>query len=265
MKNQLLKLIGLAVALLCAPAADSEGSTEIRVLESWPDAERVVLAPNQNFYLRLAYETEVPVSIWIRPYFRGKPVNVGSNPSPTYQGSGEAIGWFFFMNPDEVDEIRIIAGDGSAESTPVAATWHGQVIGGRAAEGVAEAPPAWVTEMLAKNQRAQEEAYRERMSEPTTVEDVALFNGFMLTMLAIGVMGFAAPGWGLWRWRGAWRLAAAVPAAVMAFVVLRILWDGFLDPTSHNLWPFEILMAGAFSAVFMAVLKGLRKLFQVNN
>jgi len=87
----------------------------------------------------------------------------------------------------------------------------------------------------------------------------------MLLMLAIGVIGFAAPAWGIWHWRGGWRVAAAIPAAIMAFVVLRIVWDGFLDPTSHNLWPFEILMAGAGSAIFMAFLHGLRKLFHTGN
>jgi hypothetical protein len=33
---------------------------------------------------------------------------------------------------------------------------------------------------------------------------------------------------------------AAVPAAVMA----RVVYDGLADPTSHNLWPLEIIIAG---------------------
>lgn len=33
---------------------------------------------------------------------------------------------------------------------------------------------------------------------------------------------------------------AAVPAAVMA----RVVFDAMLDPTSHNLWPFELIIAG---------------------
>jgi len=54
----------------------------------------------------------------VRPYVQGKPVNVGSNPSETHTGSGETFGWFFFMQPgDEVDEIRITAGDGSSGNT----------------------------------------------------------------------------------------------------------------------------------------------------
>jgi len=61
----------------------------------------------------------------------------------------------------------------------------------------------------------------------------------------------AAPGS---RRRGGWRIAATVPAFVMAFVVGRIIVDTARDPTSHNLWPFEILIWGGASAVWMGVL-----------
>lgn len=47
---------------------------------------------------------------------------------------------------------------------------------------------------------------------------------------------------------------------MMTFVVLRIMFGVARDPTSHNLWPFEILQAGALSVVVMAVLLVARKL-----
>jgi hypothetical protein len=40
-------------------------------------------------------------------------------------------------------------------------------------------------------------------------------------------------------WRGTWILMAMVPAAVMA----RVIVDGVRDPTSHNLWPLEVIIA----------------------
>jgi hypothetical protein len=76
----------------------------------------------------------------------------------------------------------------------------------------------------------------------------------MWVVLALLLVGAGAPFWGLWKWRGGWRIAAAVPALVMAFVVGRIVVDTAIDPTSHNLWPFEILMWGGASAVFMGAL-----------
>ena len=75
---------------------------------------------------------------------------------------------------------------------------------------------------------------------------------------ALGLLGLGWPAWALWRWRDKWRLWAAIPLAAMGFVVLRIMLGTAIDPTSHNLWPFEILMAGACSMIAMAVISGLR-------
>lgn len=252
-------LILLALAAAFAPTGTVHAGITVRVVETWPAGDDVVLGRNQNFYLRLAYDTDKPVGIWVTPYFHGQRVNAGSSPSQTYSGRGETFGWFFFMRPgDEVDEIRVTAGDGSTNNTPVVATWSGHVAGGGEAVS-AQTQPAWIAEMSARAKAAQDAAYRARMNEPVSAGDVALFSGFMLAMLALGLSGFAAPAWGLWRWRGAWRLAAAVPAAMMAFVVLRILFGVARDPTSHNLWPFEILQAGTLSVAVMAVLMVARK------
>jgi hypothetical protein len=47
------------------------------------------------------------------------------------------------------------------------------------------------------------------------------------------------------------------------FVVLRIVIDTAGDPTSHNLWPFEVLMAGTGALLAIGVLKLLRRLMRV--
>jgi len=255
----------IAILLLLAAwfgsISGAYAGTTVQVIETWPSGDDVVLGRNQNIYLRLAYATDKPVGIWVKPYFRGKPVNVGSSPSLTYTGDGEALGWFFFMQPGEaVDEIRISTGYGSTANTLVVATWIGQVMDGNAT-AAEQAQPAWVTDMLARAKVAQDEAYRTAMNRPIGVGEMALFSGFMLATLALGLLGFAAPAWGMWRWQGGWRLAAAVPAVMMGFVVLRITAGVMIDPTSHNLWPFEILQAGVLSVVVMGVLKGARKWF----
>jgi hypothetical protein len=254
-------VILLALVAWFGPMGSAHAGTTVRVVETWPSGDDVTLARNQNFYLRLAYDTDKSVGIWVAPYFRGKRVNVGSSPSQTYSGSGETFGWFFFMQSgEEVDEIRVTAGDGSTDNTPVVAIWRGHVVGGSEAANPQAQQPAWVADMSARAKAAQDQAYRERMSRPLSAGDVALASGFMLAMLALGLFGFAAPAWGMWRWRGGWRIAAAVPAAMMAFVVLRIMIGVARDPTSHNLWPFEILQAGALSVVVMVMLLVARKL-----
>lgn len=252
--------IFLAFAAGFGPTSVAPAATTVRVVETWPAGDSVELGRNQNFYLRLAYDTDKPIRIWVTPLFNGKPAKVGTNTSLTYTGSGETFGWFFFSRPgDAVDEIHVMAGDGSTANTAVVATWRGLVEAGSGAAST-EAEPAWVRENLARVKAAQDQAYRERMNEPTSAADMALFSGFMLAMLALGLLGFAAPAWGIWRWRGGWRVAAAAPMVVMAFVALRIAIDVAGDPTSHNLWPFEILLAGVLSVVVMAALWLARKL-----
>jgi hypothetical protein len=54
-------------------------------------------------------------------------------------------------------------------------------------------------------------------------------------------------------------MSAAVPAALMGFVVVRLIVGVSIDPTSHNLWPFEILMVGLLSTVIMVVLTVARR------
>jgi len=235
------------------------------VIATDPPGADVILKRNENFYVRIHYTTDQPVSIWTRPYFRGREVNAGSNPSRTYAGNGEALGWFFFMQPgDQVDEIRVTAGDGSRDGTHLVATHHVHIVGS-ANSGALRKEPDWVVEMNRQDKAAQRADYERRMNTPPTAADVALFNGFMLAVVALGVFGFAAPAWGVWRWRGRWRIAAAIPAMMTSFVVLRLLFGVAHDPTSHNLWPFEILQVGALSVVIMVALLIARKLTRVRH
>jgi hypothetical protein len=111
--------------------------------------------------------------------------------------------------------------------------------------------PAWLAELKTEEERLQREDYERRMSEPLSAGDQAFAAGFMLAVLAIGIGSIALPIRAMRRWRGGWRLAAAVPAGL---VVLRIVLGTALDPTSHNLWPFEILQASVVSLVLIGAM-----------
>jgi hypothetical protein len=253
----LLLVIGAGLAIDGTARAD----TTVEVVETDPPGDVVWLNRNQSFYLRLSYQSDEPVKIWARPYYRGKVVQAGSNPSRTYPaGSGEALGWFFLFEPGtRVDEVRISAGDGSVDGTRVVAVYPVQVIGTGDAAATGETPE-WVTTQRALDKAAQD-AYDEQLrNTPVSRGDQLFAAGFMLATLAVFVLGFVAPAWGLWRWRGGWRIVAAIPAVMMAFVVLRIIVGVAIDPTSHNLWPFEILMTGALCLGIMLVLVAARKL-----
>jgi hypothetical protein len=79
-------------------------------------------------------------------------------------------------------------------------------------------------------------------------------------MLAIGIGGIALPIRSYLRWEGGWRLAAAAPALIVGFVAVRIAVDTARDPTSHNLWPFEIVQAGFTSLVLIGAIAIARRL-----
>lgn len=254
-------LAAFVVLWICSVGV-AHAQTTVQVMETYPAGATVELAHDQNLYLRLAYTADRPTRIWAEPYFEGAPAHAGSNPSRSYDGTGEALGWFFLMDADaQVDEVRIRAGDGSPGGTHEVARYPVHVVrSGVAAAGTA-GRPEWVTRLSALDAKAQSDAEKRGRDTPLSGGDVVLFGGFMLSMLALGVLGFLAPAWGLWRWRGGWRLAAAVPAVLMAFVVLRIAAGTSSDSTSHNLWPFEVLIAGAESVGAMLVLVIARRVW----
>lgn len=256
-----LRFFALLLALsfvLCAPR-QAEAAATVRVVETWPDGDSVVLPRNRNFHLRLAYTSDEPVGIWIEAYFRGERVHAGSSPSPRYSGSGETIAWFFLSGPDvEVDEIRIKAGDGGVNTTPVVTTHRVHVVSSGMASS-SDAPPAWVTQLGERSRAAMKEQADAAADAPMSVVDMLLFAGLMLALPSAPFLGFLAPILAYRRWRGGWRIAAAVPGMMMTFVVLRIAVGVAIDRTSHNLWPFETLMAGAVSVGAIALLVVLRK------
>jgi hypothetical protein len=256
---RLIAILLIACAMLC-PAGTARATTTVQILGTDPPGSTITLGRNQTFYMHLHYASDKPVHIWAHAYFQGKAANAGTNTSDVYPaGSGEALGWFFLMSPDaQVDEVRIGAGDGSLDGTPEVARYAVQVSGSDQ-PGAARAEPEWVTRIKARDAATERAHHEQEMNAPVSAGDFVLFNGFMLAMFAIGLIGFAGPAWGLWRWRGMWRWAAAVPAAIMAYVLARLLIDTAVDPTSHNLWPFEILMFGALSVAIMLGLALIRK------
>jgi hypothetical protein len=244
--------------LLVAFALDASADSRADIDNTHPSST-AHLATNETFYVRISFTTEEPLSLWARPFRNGVEVTTAmSNPSLRHEGSGEALGWFALTEPGDVDEVRIRAGGGKPyrewelASMPVQLEW---TRGGRA-----RPLPEWVRELQAIETARMNEDAKRRANEPTSSGDVAIFSGFMLFMLALGIGGVIVPVWAARKWQGGWRIAALAPVAVLGFVILRIVIDTARDPTSHNLWPFEIIMFGAGALGAIAVLKLLRRI-----
>jgi len=243
--------------VLLAPGAPAE--TVVRAVATDPGPE-ATLGRDESFYVRIEFTTDQPVSIWARPYSQDKPVpRAKSNASLPHSGTGHALGWFSLDQAGAVDELRIKVGGGKPYKEWDAARYSVK-LNGTGLPVARRNRAAWVEEMLAEERVRYQQDYERRMNEPVSTGSMVFMSFFMLMVLGLLLVGAGAPLWGLWKWRGGWRIAAAIPALVMAFVILRIVVDTARDPTSHNLWPFEILMWGAASAVAMGALALFKRL-----
>ena len=257
MSRRLARCLLVLCAVLVAAAARAE--VQARVAATDPPAE-ATLGRDEPFYVRIQFDADEPVSIWARPFLAGQPVGrTKSNASARHAGTGYALGWFSLGAAGAVDEVRIVVGGGkpyrerTVAAYPVKLTWTGEGATARTRE-------PWVDDLRREAEAAFRQAAQERSRQPASAGDTALFAGFTLLVLALLAGSVAGPAWGLWKWRGGWRLAAAAPAALMAFVVLRIVIDVARDPTSHNLWPFEILIWGAASVAAIGALTLARRI-----
>jgi hypothetical protein len=228
-----------AVWVQLVPAAHADSTA--RIIETHPAVEST-LGRSESFYLRIEYASDEPINLWARPYRNGEPVEKAmSNASSKYSGTGEALGWFALIEPGVVDEVRVIGGGGQPYRERVLAR-QSVDLRWSSASPPAQSAPVWVDELQAAETARQREEAKRQASQPVSAGDTVLFFGFMLAVLALGLGGLIVPIYCVWKWRGVWKIAAAVPLAVVTFVVARILVDTARDPTSHNLWPFEILI-----------------------
>lgn len=255
-----MKMHALLSGLLALlPLQIAHATTRVEVLETFPADTQVRLPSGQNYYLRLQYDTDSSTRIWARPYLRGKPARAGSNPSFSYPaGRGEALGWFFLMEPgDAVDEIRITGGDGSPGGTRTLLSIPVDIVGTRADDASPPEEADWVVQMRADEVERRTSEMQQAARESSGGNGIVY--AFMGVMLLLLVAGVAWPIRALRRWRGGWRLAALAPLVAMGFVVLRIVVGVSRDPTSHNLWPFEIIYVAFTSIAAMTVLGLMRR------
>lgn len=61
------------------------------------------------------------------------------------------------------------------------------------------------------------------------------------------------------RWRGLSRIAAGLPLLALLSLALIILIGVVKDPTAHNLWPFELILWGFASLVYLGALTLVRR------
>ena len=255
MKSSTVAVLSLLALLACNGAF---AEAHVGVVATDPPAE-ATLGRDEPFYLRIEFSSDEPIEIWSRPYLDGKPVaKAKSNPSLPHSGHGYALGWFSLDDPGRVDEVRIKLGGGRPYHEWIAASYPVKLVG-TGVPAAAHERPEWVNEMRRAEDAAKQQAYRRRMNEPVGLDTSLPMTLFGFATLALLVGGIAIPLRAIWKWRGGWRMAAMIPIALMGFIVLRIIVGTSIDPTSHNLWPFEILMWGSVTLLILGGIAVIRR------
>jgi hypothetical protein len=231
-------------ALACAEA-------RVEVIESDP-ASPVTLAHWEQYFVRIAYETDQPIRVRGDAYAGGKRVTAMTSGSPRYEpGTGEALFWFSYTTPARVDRVVVWAEDEKTRQ-PVAKTeigvdleWTGQKSATRRRQA------DWVTHMLAEQNRRSREEIREHMDRPTPWWETMLFFAAIWSIPIYFIMQVVL----LRRWRGGWRVAAAIPAVPMLFILGHAI---FAFVAGSNIFPLGLIFTAAPALMCLLVLMAVR-------
>jgi len=208
----LLKTALAIVVLLLAgtfsllAAEPKTGETSYRIVATDPGAGALI-ANGDKLYLRISYESRVPVRFQIEAFrqeLRQEDAITSSTP-PYDAGRGEALAWISFSTPIRVDELRVTAFDMEwrelhSVTIQMVATWE-------EVEDVAARPLAeWVGPMLKHHRQVFDQAYDPQPQKPDTLFDVF----FLFSIMAIPVYLMMQVQM-LIRYRDGWRKYAIAP------------------------------------------------------
>jgi len=242
----LLLLLLFFSALACA-------EVRMQVMETDPPSP-ATLHHWEEFSLRIAYESDLPVRIRAYPYFSGKPVPGMTSGSLRYgPGRGEALFWIAYTKPAQVDRIVVRAEDDKTQKPivqleiAVNLAWTGQQQAARRQKA------DWAVRLLAEQDRIQREEAREYASRPRPWWEAVLF--FAATWAV--PLYFIVQGVVLWRWRGGWRIAAAVPAVPMLLVLLHAIYAFY---AGSNIFPIFLIFFCLPALLYLALLAVLHRL-----
>ncbi len=67
------------------------------------------------------------------------------------------------------------------------------------------------------------------------------------------------------KWQGRWKFAAGLPILALISLAAVIIIAVMRDPTAHNLWPFEFVIWGIASLIYMGLLVLARRIFRARD
>jgi len=245
-------LIAMALALLLAAGLALAQQTpsvtiELRAIDP---ASASVVPPDTLVYGRIAYTTDAPVRLVLKPYRNGQLVEEGSfnSGSPHYApGSGEAIAWFSFHEPQSIDEIRAAATSTDGWGEVFAESGMRQTVVWRVGAAV-PAQAGWVQPLL--------QAPKNIVVEPPSDSAFgsALGGLALIVMQLVFLLVPASVILQIYAWRkleGRHHQLARVSGYLMAALWLFVILTGL---AGSNLSPIWLIFLSPFFVVFLLVL-----------
>lgn len=244
MKSHPFPCAVLALVLLAASAA---AEVRVEVMETDPTSP-TILKSWESFYLRVRYETDRPIRVKARAFLDGKEVTTIAGGSPRYDdGKGETLVWLSFAKPARVDRVVVNAEDARTPGTLAETALAVDLTWIKDQQSVPRIKPKWVTQMQAHQDRLVET----QLAARSEGHDGAGTPGVPILVFGVPLYLILHP-WALWRLRGRWRLAAAVPLVpmlgVLGYTIIAFLAGSHLFP------PVLVLSASATSLYLGALL-----------
>jgi hypothetical protein len=76
----------------------------------------------------------------------------------------------------------------------------------------------------------------------------------LVIIVSIAIVVLGPQIWAIKAWQGVWRWLAAAPLLLVGADVVLIVVSTAIDPTSHNLWPLELLFISVIGLPVVGVL-----------
>lgn len=233
----------LALLLPFAAAWPSDRDPALQLIDSDPDPNAILRA-GEPLYLRLRYQSAVPIRILVSGDYCGNPVGDfaqdGEELFPA--GDREATVWLAYPGDRRIDQIRVRLWNANhaqvAEATfPLEAEWR------QASAPARRAMKSWVAELTA-GQRA-------RLAErPSAASEASGFDP--LDLLFLGVPGYFVLQIALMaRTSGGWRRAALAPAIVMVPI---LAYTVLAFAAQSSLWPLLLLFTAPLACLYLVLL-----------
>lgn len=244
MRKACLIVAAIVMGLSCFIAGSMANATEYSVSRVWPTA--LDLKTGDSLYVEIAYRSDQPVTVRAEGLRNGTLATGGQRMSILISypaGEQTAVAWLAFSGEAEIDALQLKLPSSRNELVavvPLTRRWS-------ATAASSFSPPQWV-----EDHRSRERAYIDTMAREWSDSGSAVWG-----LLIGGAMMLAVPGYLLLQWLsmrslgGRWKIAAAVPLAVMVPIGAFTM---FALAAGSNLWPLLLIFTAPVGCFYLGTL-----------